>query len=84
MLNQPTKCTLTYRIGGVIVMAFASRAEDRGSIAGRIIPKTLLTYGKWLNQRVRFCSPTNTHLNIKHMVTLQEITVDFISPIVKP
>ena len=29
------------RLGGVMVKASASRAEDRGSIPGRVMPKTL-------------------------------------------
>ena len=29
------------RLGGVMVQASASRAEDRGSIPGRVMPKTL-------------------------------------------
>ena len=29
-----------HRLGGVTVKAAASRAEDRGSIPGRVIPKT--------------------------------------------
>ena len=32
---------IEYRLGGVIVKASASKAEHRGSIPGRVIPKRL-------------------------------------------
>ena len=33
--------TFFHRLGGVMVKASASRAEGRGSIPGRVMPKTL-------------------------------------------
>ena len=39
--NNQSYSLIINRLGGVMVKASASRAEDRGSIPGRVMPKTL-------------------------------------------